>query len=1845
MKFSRIAIINRGEPAMRLINAVGEFNVERGTSLRTIALYTEPDRQAMFVREADESYDLGSAAFTDPEGRRMLRYLDYEALERALIATGADAAWVGWGFVAEHAAFVDLCQRLGVVFIGPDAEVMRRLGDKITSKRIAESADVPVAPWSDGPVETLEEARRHADRLGYPVMVKATAGGGGRGIRRVTTPDQLEAAFGAAKSEAFSAFGDDTMFIESMVSGARHIEVQIIGDDAGTVWPVGVRDCSVQRRNQKLLEEAPSPTLTPEQDRGVKQAAVRLGTAAGYRNAGTVEFLYDESSRAFSFMEVNARLQVEHPVTELTTGVDMVKLQLAVANGELLEGPPPITTGHSIEARLNAEDPERDFAPAPGIVELLRMPVGPGIRIDTGIEVGDAIAPEFDSMVAKVLAYGTTREEARGRLVRALSQMRVIVRDGTSNKAFLQGLLAHEDYRAGNFDIGWVDGLVADARHITYDNSGLALIAAAVAAYDEQLTTDVARFRAAAARGRPEVDDHDGQVVRLRHRGQRYSLQVERTSDATYRVTCEGAAVAVQVEDLGRTGFRLTCTGRSYRVLAVVHGATHVIEVDGISHRVTHDEGGVVRAPSPSVVVAMLVDPGDRVKPGDRLAVIEAMKMETTLVAELPGTVGEILIGENVQVATGTPLLRIDPDADAVGEETGRRINLAPLALAYDDMWHRGCRHYLECLRNMLLGWDVGPEYLQDLAAPGSSRCPTGAADPEVRAIEDEVLGIFLDIIALFRRAPRGDESETERRSSEEYLFDYLRDLGASADRLPDRFVEQLRRTLAHYGIDSLEPSPHLEQALYQIARSHARMGRQTQAVLTVLEDRLAHAEDGGEQFRRLLDRLIQETRGRYPAVNDIAREIHYRSLDMPFLEQIRAQKYDEVEQILEYLAANPQAPDVPVKVTELVECPQPLKPLLSSRFGAASPQMQRIMLEVITRRYYRIRDLGPFTTYEANGFLFSAANYDFEGRPIQVVSTHLPYQDLLEGARSLHSVLESFPEDHDVVVDIYVWQAQPRGTPEISERHVRKILDETLGDLALRRIVVAISGSGTGTSLSGVLNFTFRGSADGSHHEESEYRDLHPMMAKRLELWRLSNFETRRLPTLEDIYLFHGVARDNPRDERLFAFAEVRDLTPLRDEDGKAIGVPEFERVYRDVLGPIRHFQAHRPTHKRLHWNRVQLYLWPELTFGSDEITELVQRLAPETEGLGLERVSVRVRVRNEKGKIKARLLEISNPGGRGVRLSIRKPWKKPMQPLSDLDQKVVRLRQRGMTHPSEILGMLAPPSEHARRGFPPGTFVEHDLINGRLEPVDRRIGRNEANVVVGVVTNMTKRYPEGMQRVIILGDPTRGVGNLSERECHRINAALDLAEEMNVPVEWFAVSAGALISMESGTENMDWIGRVLRRIIEFTQNGGELNIIVVGINVGAQPYWNAEATMLMHTKGILVMTPDAAMVLTGKEALDYSGGVSAEDNQGIGGYERIMGPNGQAQYFAGNVEDACRILLAHYEYAYVDPRERFARPAVTSDPADRDAGTSPHGGGFATVGDIFSDEHNPGRKQPFEIRKVMAAVVDQDLPHMERWHGMQHAEIAVTWDAFLGGRPVSLVGFESKPVNRLGFVPADGPLQWTSGTLFPVASKKIARAVNAASGNRPLVVLANLSGFDGSPESMRRWQLEYGAEIGRAIVNFQGPIVFCVVSRYHGGAFVVFSATLNDNMEVAAIEGSRASVIGGAPAAAVVFAREVNNRADADPRLTELAARVLEAEGQEKADLRNELEVLHEAVRAEHRGAVADEFDHIHNVHRALDVGSIHRIIPADQVRPYLIDAVRRGITKELERLGRKN
>ena len=445
--FSRIAIVNRGEAAMRLIHAVRDLAAATGLPIETVALHTDVDRNATFVREADIAYDLGPASARP--------YLDLKALENALVATKADAAWVGWGFVAEDPAFAELCDHIGVTFVGPSADAMRKLGDKIGAKLIAEEVGVPVAPWSRGAVDTVEDAIEAATEIGYPLMLKATAGGGGRGIRVITNEAELVDAYERTKQEAARAFGSGVVFLERLVTGARHVEVQVIADGQGTAWALGVRDCSVQRRNQKVIEESASPVLSAEQSAELRASAERLAIAVGYAGAGTVEFLYHPGEKSFAFLEVNTRLQVEHPITEATTGMDLVKAQIHVAAGGRLEGERPGEIGHAVEARLNAEDPDRDFAPSPGRIVLLDLPAGPGIRVDTGVGEGDSIPADFDSMIAKIIAYGRTRDEAMARLRRAMAETTVVIEGGATNKSFILDLLAQPEVVDGSADTGW----------------------------------------------------------------------------------------------------------------------------------------------------------------------------------------------------------------------------------------------------------------------------------------------------------------------------------------------------------------------------------------------------------------------------------------------------------------------------------------------------------------------------------------------------------------------------------------------------------------------------------------------------------------------------------------------------------------------------------------------------------------------------------------------------------------------------------------------------------------------------------------------------------------------------------------------------------------------------------------------------------------------------------------------------------------------------------------------------------------------------------------------------------------------------------------------------------------------------------------------------------------------------------------------------------------------------------------------------------------------------------------------------------------------------------------------
>lgn len=442
--FKKILIANRGEIAVRIIRACREMGI------KTVAVYSEADREALHVMLADEAICIGPAKSKDS-------YLNMQNIISATVLTGATAIHPGFGFLSENSSFARMCADCCITFIGPNADTIDLLGNKSKARETMQKAGVSVVHGSDGEIDSLKDAVLLTEQIGYPVMIKASAGGGGKGMRAVFSPDDLENAFSAAKAEAKAAFGDDKVYMEKLIINPKHIEFQILADGFGNVIHLGERDCSVQRRNQKMMEEAPSALMSKELRTKMGTAAVKAAKATGYLNAGTIEFLLDQQGNYY-FMEMNTRIQVEHPITEMVTGIDMVKEQIKIANGERLpyHQKDIEIRGHAIECRINAEDPKRGFIPCPGRIENMLFPGGNGIRVDSAIYPGYIVPPYYDSMLAKIIAYGKDREEAIQKMRRALSE--IVIEGIQTNTEFQYELLEREEIISGRYNTGLIEG-------------------------------------------------------------------------------------------------------------------------------------------------------------------------------------------------------------------------------------------------------------------------------------------------------------------------------------------------------------------------------------------------------------------------------------------------------------------------------------------------------------------------------------------------------------------------------------------------------------------------------------------------------------------------------------------------------------------------------------------------------------------------------------------------------------------------------------------------------------------------------------------------------------------------------------------------------------------------------------------------------------------------------------------------------------------------------------------------------------------------------------------------------------------------------------------------------------------------------------------------------------------------------------------------------------------------------------------------------------------------------------------------------------------------------------------
>ncbi len=1826
---ARIGIVNRGEPAMRFIRAVKEYNAEHGTTLSTVAFFVPEEGEALFTKEAD--YAIPFTDVDPGETKAATPYLNHDQLINGLRAASCTAVWPGWGFVSEDAAFVARVEQEGMVFLGPDSGPMEALGDKIRAKELAEQSDVPVLPWSNGPVRTIDEAKTMAETIGYPCILKAANAGGGRGIRFVMKPDELFGQFTSARDETIRITGNDILFMERLVVRGRHLEVQCIADRHGTVATFGVRDCSVQRKNQKIIEETPPPNVRDDLVPEMEAAAARLLETASYTGAGTVEFLYDLDRAEYYFMEVNTRLQVEHCVTEELYGIDLVKGQIDVALGNRVKPRESEPLGHVMEVRLNAEDPDREFTPAPGHVSTFKPPAGPGIRVDSGVEQGSTIPAVFDSMIAKIIAKGPSRDAAIARLERALRELRVRIENGTTNRSFLLALLSNAEVRSGDVHTRCVEQMLAERRDAAGGpDAQYAIFACAVEHYLSESAEDLANFnQQLSTAGSPrDVRSGDGKVCSLKYRGYPYELLVKSVGDNQFHLEVENTVHRITY--LKRDHEALLLAGsRRLNVQTVERGDSIQCEIDGQPYLLEVESSGAVKAPSPSIVLSIPTTVGQEVQKGEVILSLEAMKMEMIVEAPESGVIREILVKPGEQVAAGQVLIQLE---SAGGDDDTQSRQAEPITFDGPTLIDED-----ERIRREFVGLFLGYDYSADVLRRG----PTLLREPQTKDGQTDGAAVIVDAMeayvavgTLFSDRKGAAEGFARPAPYSELLIHYYKRHLDRERGMPEDFLEALGRVLKHYVRDEFGGLDKERSTLLRLFRSHAiRDVKQSllREALFVLEEAglpSSPMPDPGN----LLDEITVLCGVQARALADAAIHARYHLIDRQYLQSLREERHEQIGRAVDLIErAGSRSGVIEGIMSQITDSGHNINAELVRTIGEETSSRRTIVTEMLARRFNRDRTITA----------------------VQVM------EDTIPGCVAC-AIVESEDTYRSYTQFVAVGTAEMVETPELVLRRVQEhidharpqrsceillLLDGRPSDLDADTVYRSFEGLDANVSWIsiGVLHgqgTTYRTFVPGSKglEQDPHVGPFNPLRYRELRVERLSNF-TYTVPYAgEFVTLLDAECRTNKRDQRLFALVEVPSSKFERDDSGQIRRMVAFENVFMEAVYAMRAEQAKRA--RRLQWNRIIVHMRSVVDARLEDIRTYAEVLSTRAADLGLEKFVVyNRRLSHRDGSPQEVEMLFENISGRNFSLRSRTPSKELLKPIDTYTAKVVRARQRGTVYPYELIKLITRTGLQISDSFPKGDFEEFDIVvqNGNTQAVSvrgRAYGESESNIVFGIITSWPAGFPDGISRVLILSDTTSDMGSLSEAECRRINAALDLAEEKQLPVEWIPVSAGARIDMDSGTENLDWTADTLKRIIRFTQSGGEINIIVSGINVGAQSYWNAEATMLMHTRGLLIMTEDASMLLTGKRALDFSGSVSAEDNVGIGGVERIMGPNGQAQIAVRDLFGAYEVLFRHYEISYVRPGSRFPQRRDTGDTTDRDVGATPYndtlGQGFATIGDIFSSSLNPERKKPFDMRQVMTAVVDTDSPVLERWRHLRDGETSVVWESRIGGYSVGLIGIESRSLSRIGEVPYDGPESWSGGTLFPLSSKKVARGINAFSGRLPVVILANLSGFDGSPESLRKLQLEYGAEIGRAVVNFDGPIVFIVMARYHGGAYVVFSKRLNPHLHAAAIEGAYASVIGGAPAAAVVFPGVVRKETYDDPRVKEAAER----RSSDPAFSQKDYENVVQSVQSEKQALLATRFDSIHSVARAREVGSIDSIISISELRPYIIGSVEHGM-----------
>lgn len=1865
----------------------------------------------------------------------------------------------------------------------------------------------------------------------FPVVVKARAGGGGKGIRFVRSEADLRAQWQGVRNEALKAFGNGEVFLEKAVSNARHIEVQVWADKYGNVMVVGDRDCTLQASNQKLLEMAPAPFISDSVRSTLHKAAVAAVKAAKLDNVSTVEFLVVEDY--VSFMEVNTRLQVEHRITELVTGIDLVMAMIQSSLGKPLPTTAtPQNMGYAIQGRVNAQyvDYQGNFTPSAGKVLKFQASRLQGVYTDTGISSNYEVTSDFDSMLAKVIGTGASFEAAVASLRGGLSDT-VLVGDGLrSTMDILQELLENLDLLQGKIHTRWLEADYLPNRKIQ-DAKPLGHVALLLAAALHRRENDrrvrhetLKLFTHWTPAQLPELASPEVQFGLF---GSEFELTTHSLAPDVYAIEIDGAEHRVELTQIDRRGFQYQASidGVAYTIVGSAQATGYDLTINGSLYPIEKLEKGFIVSTMNGVVNELLLKMGEAVDLGAVAALVEAMKQTFKEVAKAFGVVVDVLVNVGDKVRPGTKLFRLEqpeeatvahddgkekyqvkfpfnPHAipatvadaqavlDALVANRGRRLE-APIGIpeyrasdfaALMDIDHAIYAPQLfEKVRSGLLGYYPIDKDSDELALALTyvrilEELQLRAENPETLRLYTEhwadLLANYYYVEALFQehflipganRQIRAKKSPSYRDQFEDL---YLRSPASLGQGTTEDFKTVLKGALAEYGVASLDYDPsdrYLPVALHRILRSHERVDSKNRLVAATFEalSRLTSAGVINPDTPNLVatvDNITHLDRDGSARGAIFAAHAYYYKLESKVMADLQPDKHGRVQLDGIYQTFLESS----------------VRPSDATRRAAGD------LFHLLYPHSRNASSWVPFfdsasTISEYYGY--TGRFLDERGRDRRTVA--IAYGNRTSLTTTLSGAVQQFRRDvhPEKIVELVLRErAAWSNDEEALDRIAGQIRDE-IGyqdpGLKLARInVTLLTDNGQRQYLSFVPNPAAGDS--GTYVEDRFTRGIHPSLTEAFEWWRLAKHQYRRLPSVDnDIVLVEATALGaeyGPENSGLIAYALAEDPRPQIDLSTRITRVPEIELQFRGAVAAIMLGQLR--SDKPLNGNRIVVYVPDEVLLSREKITAIVQRLAPMSRGLGLAATYIRMRQWKETAEAAPREIEIraNIRMGKGLDIQFRDSKfnnEGLMNPVTPEFRRVAKLARNNIPYVYNYVQELT-----KDQGFGVGAFQEMDLADSelpatfrgsditiraqelQLQEVTRSPNANKSGVVVGVVTVKSEKYPEGMKRVVILNDASKKLASLAEPICSRVIAALNYARAHNLPVDWLSISSGAHIGMNSGVENLDWTAGVFGQLTKFTQDGGVINMVNPFVAVGAQAYWTAMSTMMMHNKGVLIMTAAGTNMLTGNEALGISGSPAARSNLDLGGYKSVYGPNGEAHYYAENIDGALRILNDWYELNYVEPGHWFPRLAKSQDPIDRKLVDPPMSvslpAAYAMLNQLFLENGDEpktadlqglgegkvwaairsklGAEPPtswrllidrvvnqlntyneqvaatqrtqagrtrrpvglpklvlldraqilqhliaqgvppvelgqysdpttgkwvdlskvlidktrmvaYPMRALMNAVANHDAPRREPWEDFEDAEVAITWDTEISGldgtgeyigSPVTLIGIDAQSLARKR--PATkgiGPEIWPGGTLTPNASKKVARAINAASGRKPVVVLANLAGFDGTQESLQNLQLELGAEIGRAVTNFEGPIVFVVVTRYHGGAYVVFSKALNTDLQVFALNDTYASVIGGQVAVKVVNEpkTEVTKEAKRLEGEAEWAARLRGAKDAEAtAKIKREIYAVAERT-------IRNRYDAIHTVDRAKSVGAIDDIIAADGLRQTIIEAVEAG------------